>query len=383
MKKIALLGSTGSIGRQVLNCVDRHGDKFEIVSLAAFSNSKLLGEQVNKYRPRVAALTNSEAAAGIGSLPKETRLYLGDKALIHAVTDDADVVFVAVVGFVGLQAVIEAIKADKTVALANKEALVAGGAIVMELLKKHPKAKILPVDSEHSAIWQSLGFDFSRPFKRLILTASGGAFLNKSAEELEHVTAADALKHPNWQMGNKITVDCATMLNKGLEVIEASWLFDAPLDKIDVVIHPESVIHSMVEFEDGAIVCEMAYPSMEIPIQLALSYPERLKTDVKSYDFLSKPLTFREIDSEKYPCFSIALESARLGNNYPCAMSAANEAAVGLFLQDKIPYKSISKYILHALDGVRGQKATLESLTETDRAARFSVMDAFQKGGLY
>ncbi len=381
MKKIALIGSTGSIGRQVLACVDRHSDKFKIISLSAYSNAKLLAEQIEKYQPEIAALGKAECASEISYISDKTKLYLGDKAYLHAVTKDADIVFIAVVGFAGFEAVVEAIKMDKIIALANKEALVAGGKIVMKLLKEHPKAKILPVDSEHSAVWQSLGFDCNRQFKKIILTASGGAFRDKTLEEMKFVKAADALKHPNWQMGKKITVDCATMLNKGLEVMEAMWLFGAPLEKVDVVIHPESIIHSMVEYADSAVICELAYPSMEIPIQLALSYPERLPTDVPSYDFTAQNLTFRKVCHEKYPCFDLALESARSGDNFPCALSSANEVAVELFLQDRIPFLAISEYIEYALSKTERLDVTTENLMQTDAAARRSVWEKY-KGDL-
>ncbi len=378
MKKIALIGSTGSIGRQVLNCVDRHKDKFQIVSLTANSNAKLLNEQIEKYNPKVAVLTNPENLSQISCLGN-TNLYYGDNAMIHAITEDADIVVVAVVGFCGLKAVIQAIKMDKIIALANKESLVCGGEIVKSLLDQHKMARILPVDSEHSAIWQSLGLDENRSFKNLILTASGGAFRDKTLEELNFVTANDALKHPNWQMGKKITIDCATMLNKGLEVMEAMWLFNCPLEKIKVVVHPESIIHSMVEYEDSSVVAQLAYPSMEIPIQLALSYPDRLHTDVKSYNFFEKPLTFREVDHNKYPCFDLAIESAKQGDNVPCILSSANEEAVSLFLQDKIKYLEIPKYIEIALNKVSKKKVSFENLIETDFLARNAVLSEYKR----
>ena len=378
MKKIALIGSTGSIGRQVLNCVDRHPDKFKITSLSAGSNAKLLAEQIEKYKPEIATLTNPENASLIKSI-NSTTLYFGENSMEHAITPDCDIVVVSVVGFCGLKCVLKSIEMDKTVALANKEALVAGGKLVTDLLKKHPKAKLLPVDSEHSAIWQSLGLDKDRPFKKLILTASGGAFRDKTYEELKSVTASDALKHPNWLMGDKITVDCATMMNKGLEVMEAMWLFNCPLEKIEVIIHPESIIHSMVEYDDSAVVCQLAYPSMEIPIQLALTYPERLKTDVPLLELAGKSLTFKNIDEDKYPCFTLALKSFEMGDNYACAMNAANEAAVGLYLQDKIGFYDISDLIEHVLGKIERLEVTKESLLYTDRLARELV---YQKVGV-
>lgn len=379
MKKIALLGSTGSIGRQVLNCVRRHPNNFKITALVAGSNAKLLAEQAVEFAPNTCGLTDASKANQLASIPQTTTLYLGENAMLHAIDTDCDVVFVAVVGFCGLRAVIEAIKRDKIIALANKEALVAGGQIVKDLLARHPKAKILPVDSEHSAVWQSLGLDEKRPFKNIILTASGGAFRDFSLDALKTVTAKDALKHPNWLMGKKITIDCATMLNKGLEVMEAMWLFDCSPDKIKVVVHPESIIHSMVEFEDSAVVCQMAYPSMEIPIQLALTYPNRLKTDVESYNFFEKPLTFKPVDNEKYPCFNLALESAKQGYNYPCALSSANEVAVDLFLQGKIAYLDIYGYLEHALSVTKQAEVSFESLLQTDEMARLAVLQKFRE----
>lgn len=378
MIKISLLGSTGSIGRQVLNCVDRHSDKFEIVSLSAHSNVELFSRQIAKYKPKTASLTDASKLVSLTEIPQGTSVYSGENSLLHAISDECDIVVVAVMGFAGLKAVVEAIKMGKTVALANKEALVAGGSIVKELLSKYKKAKLLPVDSEHSAIFQSLGLDFNRSFKKLILTASGGAFRDKSLEELKFVKAEDALKHPNWAMGKKITVDCATMLNKGLEVIEAMWLFDAPLDKIEVVVHPESVIHSMVEYEDSSVVCQLAYPSMEIPIQLALSYPERLKTDVKSYNFFERPLTFKPVDHKKYPCFDMVLECAKKGGNLPCALSGANEVAVELFLQDKIGFLEIKDYIDYALQKTPVMAVSMDSLNYTDALSRELVLEKFR-----
>lgn len=379
MKKIALIGSTGSIGRQVLNCVDRHSDKFEIISLASGKNAELLAKQIEKYRPKVATLSNPENAYKIKNI-HDTTLYFGEDASLRAILPESDIVVVSVVGFCGLKCVLKAIEMDKTIALANKESLVAGGLLVTNLLKKHPKAKIIPVDSEHSAIWQSLGLDVEKPFKKLILTASGGAFRDKTLDELETVTPSDALKHPNWLMGDKITVDCATMMNKGLEVMEAMWLFNCPLEKIEVVVHPESIIHSMVEYDDSAVVCQISNPSMEIPIQLALSYPNRLKTDVPSYDFLSKPLTFKKVDFEKYPLFSLALKSAKLGDNYPCSLSAANEVAVDLFLRGKIKYLEIYDYVAYALENTQRMEVTYENLLKTDYLARTFVMNKY-KGG--
>lgn len=369
MINIALLGSTGSIGRQVINTALRHKDKFKIVSLAANSSTDILAEQIALLRPEVVALTNSARAADLTELPQNTVLYTGENAMSHAITDDADVVFVAVSGFAGLAPTMEAVECGKTVALANKESLVAGGEIVMRAAKRKG-VKIIPVDSEHSAIFQCLGFDCDRKFRKLILTASGGAFRDLDKKTIAGLKASDALKHPNWQMGRKITVDCATMLNKGLEVIEACRLYDTDLDKVEAIIHPESIIHSMVEFDDGAVMAQLGFPSMEIPIQLALTYPERYETGVPFLSLAGKTLNFREIDHDKFPCFNIALEAFKQGDNYPCAMNAANEVAVKAYLEDRIGFYDIPEVIVKTMEKCERVPATMLGLTYTDNDAR-------------
>ena len=324
MIKIALLGSTGSIGRQLLNVVDRYPDKFEIVSMAAGSNVALFSMQVNKYKPKIACLTDAEKAFQITELPKNTQFYYGENALYHAVTNDADIVFDAVMGYAGLKAVKLAVELKKNVALANKETLVAGGGLIMPMANKNG-VKIIPVDSEHSAIWQCLNFNCEKEFKKLIITASGGALRGVDIDKLSSVTAKDALMHPNWKMGKKITVDCATMVNKGFEVMEAMWLFNAKREEIEVAIHPESIVHSLVEFSDGAVLAQMGVPSMEIPIQLALTYPNRLKTLTEPLKLTGKTLSFLEIDNNRYPAFSVCDKAISLGGVFPCALSGADE----------------------------------------------------------
>jgi len=378
MKKIALLGSTGSIGRQVLGVVDRYPEEYSVVALAANSSAKLLGEQIKKYKPLVAGLSDPANVAEITDLPKQTSLYLGENALIHCVIPEADIVFVSVVGFCGLKAVLAALNMKKTVALANKEALVAGGELVMSLAAKNG-VDIIPVDSEHSAIWQSLAFDKTRPFKKIILTASGGALRDLPIESLYSVTPEIALRHPNWNMGAKITIDCATMFNKGLEVMEAMWLYNAPLEKIDVLIHPQSIVHSMVEYADNALIAQLAVPSMDIPIQLALSYPDRKPSGVSALDLTKEPLTFMQMDHKRYPCFDIALNAAKTGGVYPCAASAANEVAVKLFLSGKIKFGEIADYISYATDNAVQQTVTEESLAFTDYNARMLVEKRFKE----
>ena len=372
MIKIALLGSTGSIGRQVLNTVARHSDKFEIVSMAAHSSAELFSKQINEFKPKIACLTDSLSATRLTEIPTGTTLYTGEKAMLHAITEDCDIVMAAVSGFAGMEPVLEAINLGKDVALANKETLVAGGNIVMKAVREKG-VRLIPVDSEHSAIFQCLNFDLNAKFKKLILTASGGAFRNFTKQEVASLKAQEALKHPNWLMGKKITIDCATLLNKGLEVIEACHLYNAPLSKVEAIVHPESIIHSMVEFDDGAVMAQLGFPSMEIPIQLALTYPERLKTDVPLLE-----LTFGRIDEDKYPCFGLALKSFEMGDNYACAMNAANEAAVGLYLEDKISFYGISDLIEHVLGKIERVEVTKESLLYTDRLAREMV---YQKVG--
>ncbi len=369
MKKIALLGSTGSIGKQVLQVVSRYPDEYKIVSLCCGSNTRLLGEQIRLFKPSVAGLTDPEKVSEIGLMPEDVTLYTGEHALEHCVCDEADLVFVSVVGFCGLKAVIEAVNRKKTVALANKEALVAGGEIVMPLARKNG-VEIIPVDSEHSAIWQALNFNRSAPFKKILLTASGGALRDVPIEKLPFVTPDMALKHPNWQMGAKITVDCATMFNKGLEVIEAMHLFNCDLSKIKVLIHPESAIHSMVEFEDNAVIAQIANPSMELPIQLALSYPERKFCGVQSFDFTATPLHFANVDLTRYPCFALALEAAKAGGCVPCAASGANEQAVKMFLSGQIGYNGIAARIEKAINECENLPVTYENLAYTDFKAR-------------
>lgn len=378
MKKIALLGSTGSIGRQVLGVVDRYPEEYSVVALAANSSAKLLGEQIKKYKPLVAGLSDPANAAEITDLPKQTSLYFGENALIHCVIPEADIVFVSVVGFCGLKAVLAALNIKKTVALANKEALVAGGELVMPLAAEKG-VDIIPVDSEHSAIWQSLAFDKTRLFKKIILTASGGALRDLPIESLYSVTPEIALRHPNWNMGAKITIDCATMFNKGLEVMEAMWLYNAPLEKIDVLIHPQSIVHSMVEYADNALIAQLAVPSMDIPIQLALSYPDRKPSGVSALDLTKEPLTFMQMDHKRYPCFDIAINAAKTGGVYPCAASAANEVAVKLFLNGKIKFGEIADYISYATDNTVQQTVTEESLAFADYNARMLVEKRFKE----
>lgn len=378
MKKIALLGSTGSIGRQVLSVVDSYPDKFKITALAANSSFSAFEEQMFRYKPDIATLTDIEAAKKITAIPDVTSFYYGENSILHAATSDADIVFVAVMGFCGLKAVLAAIEAGKDVAIANKETLVAGGELVTSAAKRKG-VRIIPVDSEHSAIWQALDFGRIKKFRRLILTASGGAFRDLPLEALDTVTAKEALNHPNWRMGDKITVDCATMTNKAFEVAEAGWLFDAPFDKISVVMHRESIVHSMVEFPDGAVIAQLSSHDMRLPIALALTYPERLESVVPPLGFDGLKLNFGGApDVKRYPCYKLILDAIKSGKNYPCAASAANEVAVRLFLSGKIKFTGIYNLVAHALDGVKEESLTYESLDVTDKLARKAVYEGFQ-----
>ena len=369
MKKIALIGSTGSIGRQVLQVVDKHPESFKIVSLCANKNAKLLSEQISRYKPVIATLTDSLAAQNINSLPTKTTFYYGENSMLHAVCECADIVFVAVTGFAGLKAVLSAINQGKTVALANKESLVCGGELVTRLAKEKG-VQIIPVDSEHSAIWQCLDFDREKPFEKLILTASGGAFRDLPLENLDSVTAEDALKHPNWDMGKKITIDCATMVNKAFEVIEAKWLFNTTYDKIDVLVHPQSIVHSMVSFRDGSVIAQLARADMKLPIALALTYPERVEVSSDKLSLVGKSLDFLSLDDNRYPCFSIVMEAARRGGVYPCALSCANEVAVEYFLQGKIKFSKIQDVLRYVLDNITPMDVTYDNLVGVDKLAK-------------
>lgn len=365
MKKIALIGSTGSIGRQVLNVVRRNPEKFKIISLAGGENSELFLEQVQEFKPSVATLAKAVDKDKLCG-NKSTEFFFGERAFINAIVEEAEVIVISLVGFMGIVAVLNALEKGKNIALANKESLVVGGSLIMQVAKEKG-LQILPIDSEHSAIWQALSFDFNKPFKRMIITASGGAFRDFSIEQIKNLKAKDALKHPNWNMGAKITVDCATLVNKAFEVIEAHWLYNADFSKIDVIIHRESIIHSMVEYLDNSIIAQMSYPTMELPIALALSYPERIKSEVLSLDFekIAK-LTFSAVDNEKYPSFKRVIESAKKGGAYPAVANGANEQAVKLFLKDKISFTDIYKAIDGALNSFSGAGKTFEDLSNAN-----------------
>ncbi len=377
MKKIALIGSTGSIGRQVLNVVRLHPDKFKIISLSAGTNASLFTEQVKEFAPVVATLSDDKLIDK-DLLSTDTQYYFGENAFTNAVLSEADVVVVALVGFKGIIAVLDAIKKKKNIALANKESLVIGGELVTALAKENG-VTITPIDSEHSAVWQALNFDYNTPFNKIILTASGGAFRDYTLDELKRAKSKDALIHPNWAMGKKITIDCATLVNKGFEVIEAKWLYQTSFDKIDIIIHRESIIHSMVEFIDGVTIAQMSYPTMEIPILLALNYPDRIPSGHKGVDFKTlKSLTFSEYDSKRFPCFDLVVNTAKKGGAYTACLNGANETAVKLFLEDKISFTDIYKGLSEAVNKFDGKfDGTYESLKNANDFGEKFVLNLF------
>ena len=380
MKTISLIGSTGSIGRQVCSVVRRHSDKFKIESIVANSSADLFLAQVKEFMPKYAALADEEAGKRIASeIPDGVTFAYGEKAAEEGVAY-GDVAFIAATGFAGLKYSLKATELKKDIALANKETLVCGGELVMNKIKG-AGIDLMPVDSEHSALWQALSFRADTPFKRLIITASGGPFYHYTDEQLKAVTPESALKHPTWQMGAKITIDSATLLNKGFEVIEAKWLYDAPLEKIHTVVQPESIIHSMVEFDDGCVMAQMSYPTMELPIQLALTYPQRFDCGLKPLDFESLgQIRFLPLQRKRFPCYDLALYAAELGDNYPCALNGAGEVAVHAFLQKRIAFIEIANTIQEALE--KTQRAKVDSyatLQVTDARARAFAEEYIQK----
>ena len=354
-RHIAILGSTGSIGRQALDVVRQHKDRFEVELLTANNSSELLIRQALEFMPANVVICNESKYQEVADAlqPHDIKVFTGMDSVCALVrSEDIDIVLTALVGFSGLRPTVSAIEAGKIIALANKETLVAGGSVVMALAKKH-NAPILPVDSEHSAIFQCLMGAAGNPLTRIHLTASGGPFRSWTKEEIAAVTRNEALKHPQWKMGAKITIDSATMMNKGFEMIEAKWLFDTEPEKINIVVHPQSIIHSMVEFADGAVIAQMGHPDMREPIQYALSFPERLTLDNKKLDFAELgSLTFEKPDMDKFPCLALAFEAIGRGGNIPCAMNAANEAAVAAFLQDRIRFYDIPDIISSCMAGV-------------------------------
>lgn len=383
MKKLSLLGSTGSIGTQALQVVQNlreQGEKWEVAALAARSSVNRLEEQARQFHPDVVAVFDEGAALSLRQSLRDTDIQVlsGMEGLCEAAAwPEADLTLNAVVGMVGLQPTLAALQAGKALALANKETLVAGGAIVMEAARKR-NLPILPVDSEHSAIFQCLqGCPERGALKKLVLTASGGPFFGRSRQELAGVTREQALRHPNWDMGAKITIDSATMMNKGLEVMEASWLFDMPEHRIEVVVHRESVIHSMVEYQDNAVVAQLGVPDMAVPIQYALTYPRRMPSPAGELDLCALgKLTFYPPDREAFPCLELCREALRRGGLVPAAANGANEQAVALFLEGKIGFLDIPRLVEAAMDRQAPGVVTLEAVLEADREARAFVAGA-------
>ena len=373
MKHISLLGSTGSIGKQTLEVVAANPDKLKVRALAAHRSDELLEQQIRQFEPDIAVLSDKDAAARLAArYHGKTRILAGDEGLLAAATyDGADTVLASMVGYAGLRPTLAAIECGKNIALANKETLVAAGSLVMAAVRKHG-VSLTPVDSEHSAIFQSLRGGSEKEVKRLIVTASGGPFRGKKRSELENVTLAQCLKHPNWSMGPKVTLDSSTLANKGLEVMEAHWLFDMPYDKIDVVVHPQSIVHSLVEFCDGSVIAQLGEPDMRLPIQYALSWPDRFDYSFEQLDLVkAASLTFEAPDLEAFPSLKIAVDCGKAGGTLPCAFNAANEEAVNAFLHDKIKYLDIP-YITAAVTQAHDNVAEpqIEDIEQADAWAR-------------
>ncbi len=379
-KNIAILGSTGSIGTQALDVIEANPDKFQVEVLTAGSNAELLIKQAIKFNPNTVVIADESKYHDVFNAldSHDIKVYAGLKALDSVVTMDAvDIVLTALVGYVGLKPTIAAIKAKKTIALANKETLVVAGELITQLAYENA-VNILPVDSEHSAIFQCLVGEFHNKIEKIVLTASGGPFRGKKTQDLQSVTVKEALNHPNWSMGSKITIDSATLMNKGLEVIEAKWLFNLQPQQIDVVVHPQSIIHSLVQFEDGSMKAQMGLPDMKLPIQYALAYPNRIVSKFPRFSFLDYPnLTFEQPDKKTFNNLNLAFESMDLGGNASCALNASNEVTVDAFLKGKIKFLDIAKFNEKALlanDLIKSP--TLDDLVETDRIVRIKTLES-------
>ncbi len=382
-KAISILGSTGSIGTQTLDIVRSHPDKFRVVGMAAGRNIQLLAEQVREFHPEIVATSQENLLPELKSLLKDLehqpQIIAGKEAIAEVARyGDAESVVTGIVGCAGLLPTIAAIEAGKDIALANKETLIAGGPVVLPLIEKYG-VKLLPADSEHSAIFQCLQGVPEGGLKRIILTASGGAFRDLPVEKLATVTVKDALKHPNWSMGQKITIDSATLMNKGLEVIEAHYLFGKDYDDIDIVVHPQSIIHSLIELQDTSVLAQLGWPDMRLPLLYALSYPERIYTDWEQFDLVKAgDLTFREPDHHKYPCMNLAYAAGRAGGSMPAVLNAANEQAVALFLEEKIEFLDIPRLIEKVCDRHQNDNKTnptLDDILQADQWARQAVLE--------
>ncbi|MGC4022683.1 MAG: 1-deoxy-D-xylulose-5-phosphate reductoisomerase [Cyclobacteriaceae bacterium] len=378
-KRIAILGSTGSIGTQALEVIAAHPENFEVEVLTAQNNAELLIAQAKKFNPNAVVIGNEDHYNKVkdGLSSTDVKVFAGENALDSVVQmDSIDLVLTALVGFSGLKPTIKAIEAQKNIALANKETLVVAGELITGLARQKG-VNIYPVDSEHSAIFQCIVGEFHNPIEKIILTASGGPFRGKKREELKSVTKAQALKHPNWTMGAKVTIDSATLMNKGLEVIEAKWLFGLKTDQIEVIVHPQSIIHSLVQFQDSSIKAQLGLPDMRLPIQFALGFPERLKSDFPRFDFSKFPsLTFEKPDTETFRNLALAFEALGRGGNMPCVLNAANEVAVAEFLNEKLGFLEMTDLVANCLGKMNFiAKPTLEDYLETDKETRIKAKE--------
>ncbi len=384
-KRIAILGSTGSIGKQTLEVIEQHPDSFEVEVLAARNSVDELVKQARKFQPNAVVIGNEqkyqEVKDALASEP--VKVYAGSDAIDQIVqSDTVDIVLTAMVGFAGLTPTVNAIKAGKTIALANKETLVVAGEIITRLAHEH-KVSILPVDSEHSAIFQCLAGEFQNPIEKIYLTASGGPFRGKSLEFMKNVTREQALNHPNWSMGDKITIDSASLMNKGLEAIEAKWLFGLKPEQIDIIVHPQSIIHSIVQFEDGSMKAQMGLPDMRLPIQYALTFPGRMKSNFERFNFLDYPqLTFEQVDKKVFKNLSLAYQAMNEGGSMPCVLNAANEVAVDMFLQNSIGFLEMPDVIEETMNSVDFiSHPTLDDYMLLDRSARKKASEIIRKRG--
>ena len=384
MKKISILGSTGSIGTQSLDII-RNNSGFKVVALSTNTSIDLLEKQALEFKPEIVSVGKKEDATALGEKlkPYGIKVSYGIEGLIEVASEnDADILINSVVGMIGLRPTLKAIEAGKTIALANKETLVTGGEIVMNALKKN-QVSMIPVDSEHSAIFQCLQSGKKDEVEKLILTASGGPFRGMSKEDIKKVTLQDALKHPNWNMGRKITIDSATLMNKGLEVIEAKWLFDVDVSDIDVVVHPQSIIHSMVEFVDGSVIAQLGEPDMRVPIQYALTYPSRAKNHIKKLNLLeSNNLTFEAPDRDVFPCLNLAMKAIDIGGTMPTVLNASNEIAVEYFLNEAIKFTDIPEVVEQSMNLHRNIiNPNLDDILNSDKETRENVIKILEKRG--
>lgn len=382
-KHIAILGSTGSIGTQALEVVAQHSEYFQVEVLTAQNNATLLIEQAIRFKPNAVVIVNDEHYAQVKEalLPLDIKVYAGENALASVVQmDSIDLVLTALVGYAGLLPTIKAIEAGKTIALANKETLVVAGELITQIAREK-SVNIYPVDSEHSAIFQCIVGEFHNKIEKIILTASGGPFRGRKREELLSITKAQALKHPNWTMGAKITIDSASLMNKGLEVIEAKWLFNLTADQVEVVVHPQSIVHSLVQFEDSSIKAQLGLPDMRLPIQFAMTYPDRFKNDFQRFDFTKYPsLTFEKPDMETFRNLALAFEALQKGGNIPCVLNAANEVAVAEFLKDNVGFLQMSDVVERCMAKIQFvAKPNLDDYIQTDKETRRLALEIINK----